>query len=71
SELDNPVLQPSVGEKSVVIPSSSCNAGHKESQPSAAHNLNAGAAEGCEVESDAAADDVDQRLDFQNRSVHR
>ncbi|MCI57011.1 hypothetical protein A2U01_0078262, partial [Trifolium medium] len=32
----------------------SCNAGHRESQPSLAHNLNTGATEGCEVKPDAA-----------------
>ncbi|MCI79533.1 hypothetical protein A2U01_0100804, partial [Trifolium medium] len=47
-----------VGEKSVVIPSPSCSAAHRESQASLAHNLNTGAAEGCEVEPDAA-DDVE------------
>ncbi|MCI66782.1 hypothetical protein A2U01_0088040, partial [Trifolium medium] len=31
--------QPSVGEKSVVIPSPSCSAAHRESQPSPAQNL--------------------------------
>ncbi|MCI47629.1 hypothetical protein A2U01_0068871, partial [Trifolium medium] len=46
--------QPSVGERSVVIPSPSYNAGHKESQPSPTHNRNTGAAEGCEVEPDPA-----------------
>ncbi|MCI66827.1 hypothetical protein A2U01_0088085, partial [Trifolium medium] len=32
----------------------SCNAAHRESQPSLAQNLNNGAAGGCEVEPDAA-----------------
>ncbi|MCI55539.1 hypothetical protein A2U01_0076790, partial [Trifolium medium] len=32
--LGSPVWQPSVGEKSVEIPSSSCSAAHRESRPS-------------------------------------
>ncbi|MCI58578.1 hypothetical protein A2U01_0079833, partial [Trifolium medium] len=48
------VWQPSVGEKSVVIPSPPCNAAHRESQPSPAHNLNTGANGGCEEGPDAA-----------------
>ncbi|MCI84255.1 hypothetical protein A2U01_0105531, partial [Trifolium medium] len=43
----------SVGEKSVVVPNPSCNAAHRESQPSPAQNLYTGAAGGCEVEPDA------------------
>ncbi|MCI65277.1 hypothetical protein A2U01_0086535, partial [Trifolium medium] len=39
---------------SVVIPSPSCNAAHRESQPSQAQNLNTGADGGCEVEPNAA-----------------
>ncbi|MCI55437.1 hypothetical protein A2U01_0076688, partial [Trifolium medium] len=49
-----PADQPSVGERSVVIPSPSCSASHRESQPSPAHNMNTSAAEGCKVEPDAA-----------------
>ncbi|MCI94558.1 hypothetical protein A2U01_0115856, partial [Trifolium medium] len=37
----------------MVIPSPSCDAAHRESQPFP-HNLNTGAAEGCKVEPDAA-----------------
>ncbi|MCI34826.1 hypothetical protein A2U01_0056047, partial [Trifolium medium] len=40
SEPCNPVWQPSVGAKSVVVPSPSCSAAHRESQPSPAQNLN-------------------------------
>ncbi|MCI72622.1 hypothetical protein A2U01_0093885, partial [Trifolium medium] len=36
-------IQPSVGEKSVVVPNLSCSAAHRESQPSPAQNLNTGA----------------------------
>ncbi|MCI48299.1 hypothetical protein A2U01_0069542, partial [Trifolium medium] len=46
---------------SVVIPSPSCSAAHRESQPSLDHNLNTGAAEGCKVESDAT-DDVEPKV---------
>ncbi|MCI39170.1 hypothetical protein A2U01_0060401, partial [Trifolium medium] len=53
-ELCNPEQQSSVGEKSAVAPNPSCSAAHRESQPSAAHNLNNGAAGGCEVDPDAA-----------------
>ncbi|MCI78966.1 hypothetical protein A2U01_0100237, partial [Trifolium medium] len=53
SRLCSPAQQPSMGEKSVVVPSPSSNAGRKESQSSLAHNRNTGAAEGCEVEPDA------------------
>ncbi|MCI58192.1 hypothetical protein A2U01_0079446, partial [Trifolium medium] len=49
----NPGRQPSVWEKNVAIPSPSCDAAHRESLPSPAHNLNTGAAEGCKVEPDA------------------
>ncbi|MCI61091.1 hypothetical protein A2U01_0082347, partial [Trifolium medium] len=42
----NPEWQPSVGVKSVVVPSPSCSAAQRESQPSPAQNLNTGAAEG-------------------------
>ncbi|MCI54534.1 hypothetical protein A2U01_0075784, partial [Trifolium medium] len=49
----------SVGERSVVIPSLSCNAGHRESQPSLACNRNTGVAGGCVVDPDAADDDAD------------
>ncbi|MCI61152.1 hypothetical protein A2U01_0082409, partial [Trifolium medium] len=52
---------PSVGERSVVIPSPSCSAAYRESQPSPTHNLNIGAAEGCDVEPDAA-DDVESEV---------
>ncbi|MCI87099.1 hypothetical protein A2U01_0108380, partial [Trifolium medium] len=54
SEPYNPGRQTSVGERNVVIPSSSCSAAHRESQPSPAHNLNTGAADGCKVEPDVA-----------------
>ncbi|MCI29008.1 hypothetical protein A2U01_0050212, partial [Trifolium medium] len=50
----NPGWQSSVGEKSVVVPSSSCSAAHIVSQPSPAQNLNTGTVKGCEVEPDAA-----------------
>ncbi|MCI54492.1 hypothetical protein A2U01_0075742, partial [Trifolium medium] len=53
-ELCNPEQQPSVREKSVVVPNPSCSAAHRESQPSATHNLNNGAAGGSKVEPDAA-----------------
>ncbi|MCI89013.1 hypothetical protein A2U01_0110301, partial [Trifolium medium] len=58
--LCSPAQQPSVGERSVVIPSPYCNAGHRESQPSLARNRNTGAAGGCVVDPDAAdaADDA-------------
>ncbi|MCI82618.1 hypothetical protein A2U01_0103892, partial [Trifolium medium] len=46
----SPVWQPSMGEKSVVVPSPSCNAAHGVPQPSPAQNLNIGADGGCEVE---------------------
>ncbi|MCI72354.1 hypothetical protein A2U01_0093617, partial [Trifolium medium] len=36
------------------VPSPSCSAAHRESQPSPAQNLYTGAAEGCEVEPDVA-----------------
>ncbi|MCI47000.1 hypothetical protein A2U01_0068241, partial [Trifolium medium] len=41
-----------MGERNVVIPSPSCSAAHRKTQPSLAHNRNTGAAEGCEVEPD-------------------
>ncbi|MCI58914.1 hypothetical protein A2U01_0080169, partial [Trifolium medium] len=37
----------------------SYSAGHRESQPSPARNRNTGAAEGCEMEPDAADDAAD------------
>ncbi|MCI57124.1 hypothetical protein A2U01_0078375, partial [Trifolium medium] len=46
--------QPSVGEKSVLVPSPSCSAAHIESQPFRAQNRNTNAVGGCEVEPDAA-----------------
>ncbi|MCI88937.1 hypothetical protein A2U01_0110225, partial [Trifolium medium] len=53
-ELYSPEQQPSVGVRSVVIPSPSCSAARRESQPSPAHNQNSDAAGGCEVDPDAA-----------------
>ncbi|MCI51767.1 hypothetical protein A2U01_0073011, partial [Trifolium medium] len=50
-----PGWQPSVGEKSVVVPNPSCNASHINSQPSPVQSLYTGAAGRCEVEPDAAA----------------
>ncbi|MCI32473.1 hypothetical protein A2U01_0053687, partial [Trifolium medium] len=57
-----PAQQPSVGERSVVIPSPSCNVGHRESQSSPARNRNTGAAGGCMMDPDAAdaADAVEE-----------
>ncbi|MCI38020.1 hypothetical protein A2U01_0059248, partial [Trifolium medium] len=52
--LCNPGQQPSVGDSSVVIPNPSCSAAHKESQSSPTHNLNSGAAGGCEMDPDVA-----------------
>ncbi|MCI92193.1 hypothetical protein A2U01_0113489, partial [Trifolium medium] len=46
--------QPSVREKSVVVPSPSCSAAHRETQPSPAQNRNTVAAGECEVELDVA-----------------
>ncbi|MCI78246.1 hypothetical protein A2U01_0099516, partial [Trifolium medium] len=43
-----------VGEKSVVVPNPSCNAAHIKSQSSPAQNPNTSAAEGCEMDPDAA-----------------
>ncbi|MCI57816.1 hypothetical protein A2U01_0079067, partial [Trifolium medium] len=50
----SPEQQPSVGESSVVIHSSSYSTGHTYTQPSPAQNLNTGAGGGCEVEPDVA-----------------
>ncbi|MCI62334.1 hypothetical protein A2U01_0083591, partial [Trifolium medium] len=49
-----------VGERSVVIPSPSYNAGHRESQPSPARNRNTGSAGGCVVDAANAADAVEE-----------
>ncbi|MCI40765.1 hypothetical protein A2U01_0061998, partial [Trifolium medium] len=38
----SPGWQPSVGEKSVVVPNPSCSAAHGESHPSPAQNLYTG-----------------------------
>ncbi|MCI48504.1 hypothetical protein A2U01_0069747, partial [Trifolium medium] len=42
------------GEKSAKVPNPSCNAAHRESQPSPVQNMYTGAAGECKVEPDAA-----------------